>query len=132
MGIDPSVNFRWESHVAANKEKDALEEGQRELLGCWICWEYDQKWIEPMVPNEWYKHMRRHFFVRGIGYVRGRPERCRGGGTVRSDIARRYIHEASFATWPAVLDFRATQGPAYTTSIGMMIYETCNFAHTIL
>ena len=51
---------------------------------------------------------------------------------MRSDIARRYIHEASFATWPAVLDFRATQGPAYTTSIGMMIYETCNFAHTIL
>ncbi|KAG4436196.1 hypothetical protein IFR05_008324 [Cadophora sp. M221] len=71
--IDPSVNFRWESHVATNKgEKDIPAEGERELLGCWICWEYEQKWVEPMESKDWYKHMRRHFFVEGYRICKGK------------------------------------------------------------
>ncbi|CAL3966196.1 unnamed protein product [Diplocarpon coronariae] len=69
--IDPSVNFRWESHAAsANGSKDAR--GQGELLGCWICWEYKQKWVEPMEPEEWYLHIRKHFFVEGYRICRGK------------------------------------------------------------
>ncbi|CZS93018.1 uncharacterized protein RAG0_03500 [Rhynchosporium agropyri] len=71
--IDPSVNFRWESHVAIKKgEKDDIEERRRELLGCWICWEYEQVWREPMEVQEWYKHMRRHFFVEGYRICTGK------------------------------------------------------------
>ncbi len=71
--IDPSVNFRWESHVAVEKgEKDGGSETRVELLGCWICWEYEQNWVTPMVPEEWYKHMRRHFFVEGYRICKGR------------------------------------------------------------
>ena len=53
--VDPSVNFRWESHIAVTVKE------HRELLGCWICWEYEQKWVGAMLPDEWYRHMRRHF-----------------------------------------------------------------------
>lgn len=71
--IDPSVNFRWESHVAVDKaENDGEAEGRGELLGCWICWEYEQTWVKPMVPEEWYKHMRRHFFVEGYRICKGK------------------------------------------------------------
>ncbi|KAG9231304.1 hypothetical protein BJ875DRAFT_469887 [Amylocarpus encephaloides] len=83
--VDPSVNFRWESHVPpplpgskgemvrkpkAARMSDAadldlergLDEGEREeRLGCWICWEYEQKWEDPMGPEVWYAHMRKHF-----------------------------------------------------------------------
>jgi hypothetical protein len=60
--VDPSVNFRWESHTgiaAINGEK-------KELLGCWICWEYEQKWVKPMLAEEWYEHTKKHF--KGDGY----------------------------------------------------------------
>jgi len=60
--IDPSVNFRWESHVAVEKKEG---EARKEMFGCWICWEYEQKWVEPMGVSQWYKHIRRHFFVEG-------------------------------------------------------------------
>jgi len=60
--VDPSVNFRWESHVAVEKKEG---EAKREMLSCWICWEYEQKWTEPMRVQEWYKHLRKHFFVEG-------------------------------------------------------------------
>jgi hypothetical protein len=75
--IDPSVNFRWESHVAAPRgEKGGSGPGVGdvggELLGCWICWEFEQKWMEPMGPAEWYKHLRRHFFVEGYRICKGR------------------------------------------------------------
>jgi len=62
--VDPSLNFRWESHVCSEK-------GQ-EQLGCWICWEYEQNWIEPMGPAAWYKHMRKHFFVEGYRICKGK------------------------------------------------------------
>lgn len=64
--VDPSVNFRWESHVARPDKRG------EEMLGCWICWEYDQKWVEPMAPEEWYKHMRKHFFVEGYRICRAK------------------------------------------------------------
>jgi len=67
--VDPSVNFRWESHVAREKKEG---ESRREMLSCWICWEYDNKWVEPMGVNEWYKHMRRHFFVEGYRMCKGK------------------------------------------------------------
>lgn len=67
--VDPSVNFRWESHVAVEKKEG---ERRQEMLGCWICWEYDQKWIDPMRVQDWYKHMRRHFFVEGYRICRAK------------------------------------------------------------
>ncbi|KAI9049660.1 hypothetical protein LZ554_006685 [Drepanopeziza brunnea f. sp. 'monogermtubi'] len=77
--IDPSVNFRWESHVAVGAagelKKDHGNEdgnGTPEMLGCWICWEYEHVWKEPMVVEEWYKHMRRHFFVEGYRICKGK------------------------------------------------------------
>ncbi|RDL35419.1 uncharacterized protein BP5553_07350 [Venustampulla echinocandica] len=85
--VDPSVNFRWESHVPPTKEVEMVEvekekvdetvdevvdekmekteeksedEGDRkvegaeeERLSCWLCWEYEERWIEPMAPDEW-------------------------------------------------------------------------------
>ncbi|KAG0648483.1 hypothetical protein D0Z07_5252 [Hyphodiscus hymeniophilus] len=45
--VDPSVNFRWESHIAASSTE------LKELLGCWICWEYEEAWIMPMVQDDW-------------------------------------------------------------------------------
>lgn len=69
---DPSVNFRWESHVAVgNAEKDNGE-SPAEMLGCWICWEYEQIWRKPMGVDEWYKHMRQHFFVEGYRICKGK------------------------------------------------------------
>jgi len=64
--VDPSVNFRWESHIAATPTE------HRELLGCWICWEYEQTWAKPMLQDEWYAHMRRHFLVDGYRVCKGR------------------------------------------------------------
>lgn len=49
--VDPSLNFRWESHI----------QGVGEFLGCWICWENEQKWAGAMRPQDWYTHMRNHF-----------------------------------------------------------------------
>ncbi|TVY41698.1 hypothetical protein LSUB1_G003165 [Lachnellula subtilissima] len=56
--IDPSVNYRWESHIppsnptfASNKKLD-LEEGGGERLGCWICYEYDGVWKGGMGVEE--------------------------------------------------------------------------------
>jgi len=53
--VDPSLNFRWESHVPQ------LETEKGELLGCWICWENEGTWVRPMEPEDWYTHMRNHF-----------------------------------------------------------------------
>ena len=64
--VDPSVNFRWESHIAANSSE------QRELLGCWICWEYEQTWAKPMLQDDWYAHMRKHFLVEGYRVCKGK------------------------------------------------------------
>ncbi len=103
-GVDPSVNFRWESHISATptgQKADvkgdangyvnggALEKGEmgngKEKLGCWICWEYDNKWIGGMESEEWYKHMRRHFFVEGYRICKGKTggmQRRRNCGVV--------------------------------------------------
>ncbi len=62
--VDCSLNFRWESHICSEKG--------REELGCWICWEYDQKWLGGMTVDTWYKHMRRHFFVEGYRICKGK------------------------------------------------------------
>ena len=64
--VDPSVNFRWESHIAATPTE------HRELLGCWICWEYEQKWVKPMLQDDWYAHMRKHFLVDGYRVCKGK------------------------------------------------------------
>jgi hypothetical protein len=56
--VDPSVNFRWESHVAVNTVEGGTK---REFLGCWICWEFENKWVRPMESEEWYAHLRGHF-----------------------------------------------------------------------
>jgi hypothetical protein len=81
--VDPSVNFRWESHVAI---KEPVLGGLRgEMLGCWICWEYEQVWVKPMVPEDWYMHMRKHFRVHGYRGCRGktgaiqRRRNCKSG-----------------------------------------------------
>jgi hypothetical protein len=68
--VDPSVNFRWESHVASKEPMLGGLHG--ELLGCWICWEYDQTWVKPMVPEDWYAHMRQHFKVDGYRICKGK------------------------------------------------------------
>jgi hypothetical protein len=68
--VDPSVNFRWESHVASKEPMLGGLHG--ELLGCWICWEYDQNWVKPMVPEDWYAHMRQHFKVDGYRICKGK------------------------------------------------------------
>jgi hypothetical protein len=44
----------------------------RELLGCWICWEYEEKWVEPMLQDDWYAHMRKHFLVDGYRVCKGK------------------------------------------------------------
>lgn len=68
--IDPSVNFRWESHIAV---KEPMLGGLRgEMLSCWICWEYEQTWVKPMVPEDWYAHMRKHFRVDGYRSCKGK------------------------------------------------------------
>jgi len=65
--VDPSVNFRWESHTGV-----AVINGEKkELLSCWICWEYDHTWVKPMLPDEWYLHMRKHFKVDGYRPCKG-------------------------------------------------------------
>ena len=64
--VDPSVNFRWESHIAVNATD------HRELLGCWICWEYEQTWAKPMLQDSWYAHMRKHFLVDGYRVCKGK------------------------------------------------------------
>ncbi|TAQ90689.1 hypothetical protein B7494_g958 [Chlorociboria aeruginascens] len=82
--VDPSVNFRWESHVAPKDydEEKAMgmgmgagegKEGRanEELLGCWICWEYEDKWIQPMRYEEWYLHLKTHFKADGYVVCRG-------------------------------------------------------------
>lgn len=81
--VDPSVNFRWESHVCSNstdsqsdekKEEVAEQAGRwsgREQLACWICWEFDNKWTGGMDTKNWYTHMRRHFFVEGYRICKG-------------------------------------------------------------
>jgi hypothetical protein len=58
--VDPSLNFRWESHIAVTPTE------HEELLGCWICWEYQGTWVTPMLEDDWYAHMRNHF--RNDGY----------------------------------------------------------------
>lgn len=68
--VDPSVNFRWESHVASKEPMLGGLHG--ELLGCWICWEYEQTWVKPMVPEDWYAHMRQHFKVDGYRICKGK------------------------------------------------------------
>jgi len=68
--VDPSVNFRWEAHVASGEPMLGGLHG--ELLGCWICWEYEQAWVKPMVPEDWYAHMRRHFKVDGYRICKGK------------------------------------------------------------
>jgi len=68
--IDPSVNFRWESHVAVKEPMLGGLHG--EMLSCHICWEYDQKWVKPMMVDDWYMHMRRHFRVDGYRSCRGK------------------------------------------------------------
>jgi hypothetical protein len=68
--VDPSVNFRWESHVASKEPMLGGLHG--ELLGCWICWEYEQSWVKPMVPEDWYAHMRKHFKVDGYRICKGK------------------------------------------------------------
>ena len=52
------MNFRWESHVAVNTVEGGTK---REFLGCWICWEFEEKWVRPMESEEWYAHLRAHF-----------------------------------------------------------------------
>lgn len=66
--IDPSVNLRWESHTGAAKVNGEV----RELLGCWICWEFDGQWCKPMFVDEWYMHMRKHFKVDGYRACKGK------------------------------------------------------------
>lgn len=66
---DPSVNFRWESHVCVEKKEG---EPRKEMFSCWICWEFEQKWVEPMGVFQWYKHIRRHFFVEGYRICKGK------------------------------------------------------------
>lgn len=66
--VDPSVNFRWESHTGV-----AVVNGEKtELLGCWICWEYEQNWVKPMMVEEWYLHMRKHFHGDGYRVCKGK------------------------------------------------------------
>jgi hypothetical protein len=78
--IDPSVNFRWESHLPKTTRKgnqemaekgsgnevdletgEATRRGDGESLSCWICWEYEEKFVEPMGAEDWYLHMKKHF-----------------------------------------------------------------------
>lgn len=66
--VDPSVNFRWESHTGS-----AMVNGEKkELLGCWICWEFDGNWQKPMFAEEWYTHIRKHFKVDGYMICKGK------------------------------------------------------------
>jgi len=66
--VDPSVNFRWESHTGM-----AVINGEKkELLGCWICWEFERKWMKPMLTDEWYGHTRNHFKVDGYVVCKGK------------------------------------------------------------
>ncbi|CAG8959584.1 hypothetical protein HYFRA_00001486 [Hymenoscyphus fraxineus] len=73
--VDPSVNFRWESHVApsanaARENAEKVKAGEElvsvERLACWICWEYEERWVGLMAPEEWYLHQRRHFKDEGF------------------------------------------------------------------
>jgi hypothetical protein len=86
--VDPSVNFRWESHIAASpnttakgkremvekgngneldlEKGEGTREGEGENLSCWICWEYEEKFVEPMGVEEWYLHIRNHFRNEGF------------------------------------------------------------------
>ena len=82
--VDPSVNFRWESHVAM--KEPVLGGLHGEMLGCWICWEYEQVWVKPMLPEDWYAHMRKHFKVDGYRSCRGR----RGAMQRRRNCAVKY------------------------------------------
>lgn len=75
--VDCSLNFRWESHICSEK--------RQERYGCWICWDYDQKFCEPMNVDTWYKHMRRHFFVEGYRICKGKT----GGMQRRRNCARK-------------------------------------------
>jgi len=66
--VDPSINYRWESHTGS-----AMVNGERkELLSCWICWEYDGKWQKPMFVEEWYMHLRKHFKTDGYMVCKGK------------------------------------------------------------
>lgn len=66
--VDPSVNFRWESHTGTA----TIDGEKKELLGCWICWEYDGKWVKPMFVEEWYLHLRKHFRTDGYRVCKGK------------------------------------------------------------
>jgi len=66
--VDPSVNFRWESHTGS-----AMVNGEKkELLSCWICWEFDGNWHKPMFVEEWYAHIRKHFKIDGYMICKGK------------------------------------------------------------
>ncbi len=67
--VDPSVNFRWESHIPA---QEVLGRVAGELLSCWICWEYDEVWVKPMVADDWYMHMKKHFKDDGYRICKGK------------------------------------------------------------
>ncbi|KAH8682871.1 hypothetical protein BGZ60DRAFT_398863 [Tricladium varicosporioides] len=114
--VDPSVNFRWESHLPPNSamatystvpsttpgkqpemsevgrslaaaalssergkldydvdlEKGEGSQGGNERLSCWICWEYEEKFVGGMGVDEWYVHLRGHFRDEGFRICRGK------------------------------------------------------------
>jgi len=74
------VNCRWESHVASKEPMLGGLHG--ELLGCWICWEYDQNWVKPMVPEDWVCAYETTFKVDGYRICKGK----RGGDAEEAEL----------------------------------------------
>lgn len=55
------LNEKEEETMHPEQHGDEEDTNGEEKLSCWICWEYEEEFQEPMSSEEWYIHMRGHF-----------------------------------------------------------------------